>query len=93
MFVPLFAKSSAADTALSYYYDKLKYYYNSIKRKLNLTVEPSSISDTYTVNTVSEDNTKNNSKEKLLKDIQMSTEYEIKDNKKSIIASITAYKS
>lgn len=35
-------KSRASDAVLNYYYDKLKYYYNCIKRRLNITVESSS---------------------------------------------------
>ena len=38
IYVPVFMKSPAADAVLNYYYDKLKYYYNSIKRRLNITV-------------------------------------------------------
>jgi len=43
-FVPMFSKSKSTDTALAYYYDKLKNYYNGIKRKLNITVQQSSVS-------------------------------------------------
>lgn len=47
-FVPVFAKSldnvSMTEELHVYYYDKLKLYYNEIKKKLNITVDQSSLS-------------------------------------------------
>lgn len=43
-YVPIFSKSSD-NTSITedihiYYYDRLKVYYNEVKRKLNITVDP-----------------------------------------------------
>jgi hypothetical protein len=43
-FVPLFADVTLGKTLHAYYYQRLKLYYNQVKRNLNLTVDPSSIS-------------------------------------------------
>ena len=47
IFVPIFKKSPCVNTILAYYYEKLKLYYNSIKRKLNMTVVDSDITENH----------------------------------------------
>ena len=44
-FVPLFADLRLGKILHGYYYQRLKLYYNEVKRKLNLTVDPSSSSE------------------------------------------------
>jgi len=43
--VPVFSKSDISERVLTYYYQTLRYYYNNIKKKLNITIEHSSSSD------------------------------------------------
>ena len=44
-YVPLFSKSEdnspIAEDIHLYYYDKLKLYYNEVKKKLDITIDPS----------------------------------------------------
>ena len=48
-YVPVFVRAtdskSVVDSIYCYYYERLKLYYNGIKRNLNMTVDPSSRSD------------------------------------------------
>lgn len=39
-FVPLFADNKLAETLHSYYYEKLKIHYNQVKKRLNITIDP-----------------------------------------------------
>lgn len=43
-FVPLFADVKLGKLLHGYYYQRLKLYYNNVKRRLNLSVDPSSSS-------------------------------------------------
>ena len=45
IFVPTFTYSSAVAAIHNYYYEKLKYYYNSVKKRLNMTIVDSSASE------------------------------------------------
>jgi hypothetical protein len=45
-FVPLFADLRLGKILHGYYYHRLKLYYNEVKRRLNLTVDPS-LSDSF----------------------------------------------
>ena len=40
-YVPVFNRSAPTESIYFYYYEKLKIYYNNIKKKLNITVDPS----------------------------------------------------
>ena len=87
VYVPLFAKSRPTDAVLAYYYEKLKHYYNSIKRKLHITVDPSSSSSSE-LTSLSQSNI--STKEELLKDIKWEIEL---DRKRKVLPNLINYKS
>lgn len=76
---------------MTYYYDKLKHYYNGIKRELHITVENSSTSilRTYTNQTETDESTK----KEVLKDLKKELEEEEKKKTKKKVNSITNFKS
>lgn len=39
-YVPLFANSKLTETLHLYYYEKLKIHYNEVKKRLNITIDP-----------------------------------------------------